>query len=82
MCALFADPGERFLVQAAMIGSVTAVMAASLVVVSFLDRPYENGSGSIFPVEMTHSLRIMEEHQSISQPLRPPCDPLGRPTSH
>ncbi len=78
---LFADPGERFLVQAAMIGSVTALVTASLLVVNFLDRPYQNGNGSIFPVEMTRSLRVMEEHKNIAGPLRPPCSPLGRPTS-
>ncbi len=78
---LFADPGERFFVQAVMTGSVTAIVVASLLVVNFLDRPYQNGSGSISPVEMTRSLRIMEEHQNLSEPLRPPCDSLGRPTS-
>jgi len=78
---LYADPSERFVVQAMMIGSVTAMVVVSLLVVNFLDQPYENGSGSIYPVEMTRSLRIMEDHQGVTEPLRPPCDANGRPTS-
>jgi hypothetical protein len=78
---LFADSRERFIVQAAMIGSVTVIVVASLLVVNFLDRPYENGSGSIVPVEMTRSLRIMEEYQGGPGPVGPPCSPLGLPTS-
>lgn len=78
---LYADPSERFLAQAAMVGSVTAVVTASLLVVNFLDKPYANGSGSIYPVEMTRSLRIMEAHENVPEPLRPPCDQLGRATS-
>ncbi len=38
MC-FYSDSGERFVVQALMIGSVTAIVTASLLVVHFLDSP-------------------------------------------
>ncbi len=44
---LFADPSEPFLIQAAMIGVLTPMLVSSPLVVHFLDRPYENRSGSI-----------------------------------
>jgi len=75
----FADPSEGFFLQAVLIGSVTALVVTSILVVDFLDRPYQNGSGSIYPVEMTRSLRILDDRQRVPEPLRPPCDRLGRP---
>src|SRR3954466_758628 len=40
---LFADSGERAFVQAVLIGTVVAVMVATLLVISFLDNPYRTG---------------------------------------
>lgn len=81
MCA-FADSGERFLVQALMIGAVTAMIASSLLVIFFLDRPYENRSGSIKPVEMTRTLEHIDLLQESSGETVPaPCDESGSPSA-
>lgn len=74
----FADSGERFLVQAMMIGTLTAIVVSSLLTIRFLDRPYENRSGSIKPVEMTRTLRLMEGAARLPGPAR--CDLGGRPS--
>jgi hypothetical protein len=52
MC-FYADPREPAFVQALMVGSVTTMVVAGLLVVRFLDRPYTNASGSIKPTAMT-----------------------------
>ena len=43
----FADSGERARAQAMLIGSVTAVIAAMLLLIQFLDDPYRDGIGSL-----------------------------------
>jgi hypothetical protein len=75
---LYADRGESFALQAAMIGTVTAVVVAGLLIVRFLDRPYENRSGSITPVAMIRTLRLIDLAQQ-QQRLRiaVPCDERG-----
>ena len=61
---LFADPREARVPQAAMIAAVAVIVASGLVLVRFLDRPYENKSGSIKPTAMERSLVLMErEHR-------------------
>jgi hypothetical protein len=79
MC-LFADPREPLAVQAAMIAAITAVVVSGLLVVRFLDRPYENQSGSIKPVEMRQTLELLDrEQQQMRIKARIPCDAGGRP---
>lgn len=81
MC-FFADPREAFLVQAMMIGAITAVVVSGLLVIRFLDRPYENRSGSIKPAEMMQTLELLEQERKQSdQEVRTPCDEQGRPLS-
>jgi hypothetical protein len=61
---LFADPREGRVPQAALIAAVAVVVASGLVLVRFLDRPYENKSGSIKPTAMARTLTQMErEHR-------------------
>jgi hypothetical protein len=76
----FADRSEAFLVQAMMIGAITAMVVSGLLVIRFLDRPYENRAGSIKPVEMRQTLELIEQErkQSERNP-RVPCDGYGRP---
>jgi hypothetical protein len=74
---LFTDRREAFAVQAALIGTVAAMVAASLTLVWFLDHPYEGDSGSVEPEEME---RTIEEIESEHPALAPPCDEAGRPT--
>jgi len=79
MC-FYADPGEKFFVQAVMIGSMTAIIISGIGLVRFLEKPYEGQLGSIRPVEMTRTLVLMEEQrESTCRPDAVPCDDQGRP---
>jgi hypothetical protein len=76
----FADRGERAVVQGLLAGSVTAVVVASLLVLSSLNRPYDQNFGGIRPVAMERSLEIIASARGalgLDEP--PPCDPAGRP---
>jgi hypothetical protein len=59
MC-FYADPAEPVLVQALMMGAVTTMVVAGILVVRFLDRPFNDASGSIRPTAMMMTLRGME----------------------
>lgn len=77
----FADSGESTVVQAVMVGSVTAVMVATLLVLAALNRPFTDDIGGIRPVAMERTLAVMDEARAdlgIDQP--PPCDAQGRQT--
>jgi len=56
----FADSGERAVVQAMMIGSVTAIMVATLLLINALDSPFHAGIGGLRPVAMERTLDILE----------------------
>jgi hypothetical protein len=74
----FADSGERAVVQAALVGTVVIVMTAILLVIRFLDDPYRGGLGSLKPVAMERTLRILDHERGLigdSAPL--PCDRRG-----
>lgn len=76
----FADPAERRLPQATMMLAVSSMVISSLLVIFFLDRPYENQSGSIRPSAMRTALRVMSADRAPSLPRAPiPCDSRGRP---
>lgn len=75
----FADSGERALVQATLIGTVVAVMAATLLVIGFLNNPYRPGLGSLRPTAMQRTLRILDQERGIVGDSTPtPCDGSGR----
>ena len=77
---LFADSGERAFVQATLIGTVVAVIAATLLVISFLNHPYRPGLGSLKPTAMERTLRILDqERRIVGDTTAPPCDGRGRP---
>jgi hypothetical protein len=72
----FADRREGFIVQGSLIAAIAALVVSGLLLVWFLDHPYENHSGSIKPDEMERQLFIVErEHAAVA----PPCDEQGRP---
>jgi len=74
----FADSGERAKVQALMIGSVTATIVAMMLVIRFLDDPYQGGVGSLQPVAMERALRTLEFERSIVGRTTPlPCTETG-----
>jgi Protein of unknown function (DUF4239) len=56
----FADVRESPVTQAAMIAAVAIVVVSGLVLVRFLDNPYEDKSGSIKPTAMTRTLEQMQ----------------------
>jgi hypothetical protein len=74
----FADSGERAIVQAAEIGTVVVVIASTLLVIRFLDDPYRPGLGSLKPLAMQRTLRILEQERRIVGDTGPlPCDTSG-----
>jgi hypothetical protein len=68
----FADSNEARFPQVAMIAATTIILVSGLVVVRFLERPYENQSGSIKPTAMTRSLALMR--QVPNAPVAVRCD--------
>jgi hypothetical protein len=79
---LFADSGERAFVQAAMIGAVTLVLSAMLVLLWFLDNPYHSGAGGLRPVAMQRTLGQLDQAVKLLGARIPvPCDPAGVPTA-
>ncbi len=72
MCAQ-ADRRENAVIQSMTIGFVTALLTSGLLVVAFLDRPYEGQSGNIEPAEMRHTLVLIDHGEPA------PCDEHGMP---
>jgi hypothetical protein len=73
----FADRGERWFVQALMMATVTAMVVTGLLLVRFLDRPYQR-SGGIKPRAMRTILAIMErESERLGPQGSIPCDESG-----
>jgi hypothetical protein len=77
---LFADRGEGSFMQAALVGSVTAMIVSGLLVINFLDHPYSPGSGSLQPTAMVETLdRIDQAQQLLHIELPQLCDDAGLP---
>jgi hypothetical protein len=77
---LFADPAERHVSQSLMMLAVSTMVTSSLLVIYFLDHPYENQSGSIRPGAMRTALRVIgAERAKLGRPIAVPCDARGRP---
>jgi Protein of unknown function (DUF4239) len=69
-----------FLVQAAVVASVAAMVTSALLLVWFLDHPFAGVSGSIKPIEMEHTLETIEhEEEGQGVEVTPPCTPTGEP---
>jgi hypothetical protein len=73
----FADPAERRLGQAMIMLAVSSMVVSSLLVVYFLDHPYQDQSGSIRPSAMRGAVRVMAADQT--PPTAVLCDAGGRP---
>jgi Protein of unknown function (DUF4239) len=77
----FADSSERAIVQAVLIGSVVAVITATLLVIGFLNDPFQPGIGSLRPVAMERTLEILEqERRVVREGAQLPCDAGGMAT--
>jgi len=76
----FADSGERPVVQALQIGSVTLVMVATLLLINILNSPFHSGSGGLTPVAMERTLNILEgELAGVGNRGPLPCSETGDP---
>ena len=77
-----ADSGERAASQAMLIGSATAVIVSMLVLLWFLDNPYQPGVGGLKPTAMERTLGVADDARRIlglTEAL--PCDAQGRPVA-
>ena len=76
----FADPAEPAPVQALLMGVVAALLAAAILAVIVLDSPFSGMVGSIEPMAMQYTLRVMEHDRAITHGSpSAPCDANGRP---
>jgi hypothetical protein len=76
--ALFADPDEAAVTQAAMAAGVAIIVVSGLVLVRFLDQPYEDKSGSVKPTAMERTLALMErDHRQRGQAVVRCADSAG-----
>ena len=62
-----------------MVGSITALIVSGLLVINFLDRPYDVDGAYIPPTEMETSARLIQEEVAGAGD-QLPCDAHGRPT--
>jgi hypothetical protein len=74
----FADSAERAIVQATMMGGVAIVITSTLLLLWFLDNPFHSGVGSLRPVAMERTARILDEEAgAFGGKLIVPCDMRG-----
>ena len=74
----FADSAERAVVQGLIAGSVAAVMTASLLTLSVLNSPFQEGVGGLEPTAMDRTLRQLTEGLAeVGIEVRLPCDDAG-----
>jgi hypothetical protein len=71
-----ADPRERLRIHGLMVAGLASVVAAGLLVVYFLDHPYQPHSGGIQPNAMQRTLAMTG---GIESGLRLRCSQSGRP---
>ena len=77
----FADSGERAVTQAMMMGTVTAVIAATVLLIQFLDDPFRDGYGGLKPVAMERTLRILDAERRVVEGHRRPAVRRARQTT-
>jgi hypothetical protein len=78
----FADSGEGAVTQAMLMGSVTAVITAMMLLLHGLDTPFHGGVGGLQPVAMERTLRITDEAlTAVGAKAKFPCDAAGKPVS-
>jgi hypothetical protein len=76
----FADSGERALVQALQIGTVTAVIVMTLLLLNALNHPFHSGVGGLRPVAMERTLDILEvQAADLGERAPLPCSDSGEP---
>jgi hypothetical protein len=74
----FADSGEPPVVQAVQVGSVTVVMVVLLMLIRFLDHPFQDGPGGLQPTAMQRTLSVLEDELAgVGDTAAPPCTANG-----
>jgi hypothetical protein len=74
----FADSGEPRVVQAVQVGSVTVVMVVLLMLIRFLDHPFQDGVGGLKPTAMQRTLSVLEDELAgVGDTAPPPCNARG-----
>jgi hypothetical protein len=73
----FADSSERAIVQAMMMGSVAIVITSTLLLLWFLDNPYNSGLGGLRPVAMERTLGLLASEARDAGRFEIPCDSTG-----
>ena len=71
-----ADPRERVQVQSVLVAGFASVVVAGLLIVNFLDHPYQRHTGGIQPNAMRQTLVMI---RGLDPGLRPPCSQSGLP---
>ncbi len=76
----FADSGERTGTQGLLMGSLVAVMVATLLLLSILDNPYRPGVSELRPVAMRQILELIDQaRDALGQNDPLPCNTQGQP---
>ena len=76
----FADSRERAVTQGLLMGSVVAVMVATLLLLSILDNPYRPGVSELRPVAMQQTLELVDQaRDALGQNNPLPCNAQGQP---
>jgi hypothetical protein len=75
---LFADSGERWYAQAMLMGSVVAVITATLLLINVLDHPVQAGFGGLKPAAMERTVQILDQERKFTGDHGAlPCDANG-----
>ena len=76
----FADSGERWWIQALLMGSVVAVVATMMLLLKFLDDPFQDGVGGLQPVAMERTELLIDQQLTVlDEDVTIPCDAAGVP---
>jgi hypothetical protein len=63
-----------------MMGGLAIVITSTLLLLWFLDNPYNAGVGSLQPVAMERAIRILDQETAVvGGKLTIPCDARGTP---
>jgi hypothetical protein len=61
-----------------LMGSVVAVISATLLLLTALDNPFHSGIGGLRPVAMERALKIIDQELTVAGvDVTPPCDAAG-----
>src|SRR3954447_6858469 len=78
----FADSAEAWYAQFVLMGSVIAVIPATMLLIGSLSSPFGRGLGELKPVAMERTLRLLDaERRVVADVTAPPCDADGAPTA-